>query len=209
MEEMMADLRRQVESDPSIPAEVKVEILASAERDLPQVRAAMQQQAQAEARAERSAEPPPPAPPTTSTSRKWDTKSLKDGVYRLRVVASDRPSNATDALSAETVSEPVVVCNSKPVIVIPSRDGVQVEADGEVQVSGFVLQKLVPVTAVQVRIDEGEWLAAEASDGVFDSPLETFRFRSEKLPKGEHQITVKAFNAAGLSATWQKRVTVK
>jgi hypothetical protein len=209
VEQMMADLRRQVENDPGIPAEVKAEILASAERDLPQVRAAMQQQAQAEARAERDLEPPPSAAPTTATSRKWDTKPLKDGVYRLRVVASDRPSNATDALSAEVVSEPFIVCNSKPFIVVPSQDGVQVEADGTVQVSGFALQKLVPVTAVQVRIGEGEWLAAEAGDGVFDSPLETFRFRSEKLPRGEHQITVKAFNAAGLSTTWQKKIAVK
>ncbi|GIV15869.1 MAG: hypothetical protein KatS3mg022_1304 [Armatimonadota bacterium] len=209
VEEMMADLRQQVENDPNIPAEVKAEILASAERDLPQVRAAMQQQAQAEARTEGTPEPPPSAPSPAATSRKWDTKSLKDGVYRLRVVASDRPSNATDALSTEAVSEPVIVCNSKPVVVVPSRDGVQVQADGVVQVSGFVLQKLVPVTAVQVRVDDGEWLAAEAGDGVFDSPLETFRFRSEKLPKGEHQITIKAFNAAGLSATWQKKVAVK
>lgn len=209
VEEMMAELRQQVDSDPTIPEEVKTQILASAERDLPQVRAAMQEQARAEAQVERAPAPPPPAPPSAATSRKWDTKSLKDGVYRLRVVASDRPSNATDALSAEAVSEPVIVCNSKPVIVVPSRDGLQVEADGVVQVSGFVLQKLVPVTTVQVRIDEGEWLAAEAGDGVFDSSLETFRFRSEKLSKGEHQVSVKAFNAAGLSTTWQKKVTVK
>jgi hypothetical protein len=208
VEEMMADLRQQVESDPHLPAEVKAEILASAQRDLPQIQAAMQEEAR---------RPPQPAPPTqvpppvstTATSRKWDTKSLKDGVYRLRVVASDRPSNAGDPLSAEAISEPVVVCNSKPVIMVPSADGLQVQADGTVQVSGFVLQKLVPVTAVQVRIGEDEWLAAEAGDGVFDSPLETFVFRSEKLPSGEHQITVKAFNAAGLSATWQKRFTVK
>ncbi len=209
VEEMMAELRQQVDGDPTIPEEVKAQILASAERELPQVRMAMQEQSRAETRAERAPEPPPSAPPSAATSRKWDTKSLKDGVYRLRVVASDRPSNATDALSAEAVSEPVIVCNSKPVIVVPSRDGLQVEADGAVQVSGFILQKLVPVTVVQVRIDEGEWLAAEAGDGVFDSSLETFRFRSEKLPKGEHQVTVKAFNAAGLSATWQKKVTVK
>lgn len=206
VEEMMADLRQQVESDPSIPAEVKAEILATAERDLPQVRAVMQEEAQ------RATQPPVASAPSASsgaaTSRRWDTKSLKDGVYRLRVVASDRPSNATDALSAESVSEPFIVCNSKPVIVVPSRDGVQVQGDGIVQVSGFVLQKLVPVTSVQVRIDEGEWLAAEAGDGVFDSPLETFRFRLETLPKGEHQITVKAFNAAGLSTTWQKKVAV-
>ncbi|MGC8785138.1 MAG: SpoIVB peptidase S55 domain-containing protein [Armatimonadota bacterium] len=207
VEEMMADLRQQVENDPSIPAEVKTEILATAERELPQVRAAMQEKAQQAPLPPAPSEPP--APPLGATSRKWDTKSLKDGVYRLRVVASDRPSNATDALSAEAISEPVIVCNSKPVIVVPLRDGLRVEADGVVQVSGFILQKLVPVTAVQVRIDDGEWLAAEAGDGVFDSSLETFRFCSEKLPKGEHRVTVKAFNAAGLSATWQKKITVK
>lgn len=209
VEEMMADLRQQVDSDPDIPAEVKAQILANAERDLPQVHAAMQEQARTQAKPAETPEPAPPVPSAAATSRKWDTKTLKDGVYRLRVVASDRPSNATDALSAEATSGPVIVCNSKPVVVVPSQDGVQVEADGTVQVSGFVLQKLVPVTAVQVRIDTGDWLSAEAGDGVFDSPLETFRFRSDKLPKGEHQITVKAYNAAGLSTTWQKKVTIK
>lgn len=209
VEEMMVDLRRQVDNDQNIPDEVKAQILASAERDLPQVRTAMQEQARTQPQPPKAPEPAPSAPPTTMTSRKWDTKSLKDGIYRLRVVASDRPSNATDALSAEVVSEPIVVCNNKPVIVVPSQDGVQVQTDGTVQVSGFVLQKLVPVTAVQVRIDSGEWLSAEAGDGVFDSPLETFRFRSDKLPEGEHQITVKAYNSAGLSATWQKKVTIK
>ncbi len=208
VDEMMADLRQQIDSDPNIPPEVKAEILASAQRDLPQVRAAMQEQTRTHPRQPEPAEGAPSAPPSAATSRKWDTRTLKDGTYRLRVVASDRPSNATDALSAEAISEPFIVCNSKPVIVVPSRDGVQVGTDGTVQVSGFVLQKLVPVTAVQVRIDEGEWLSAEAADGVFDSPLETFRFRSDKLPSGEHQITVKAYNGAGLSATWQKKVTV-
>ncbi len=209
LEEMMADLRQQVNSDPTIPAEMKAQILASAERDLPQVRAAMQEEVRAQSQARKEPEPPPAGAPTTSTSRKWDTKSVKDGIYRLRVVASDRPSNATDALSAESISEPVIVCNSKPVLIVPSRDGVQVESDGTVQVSGFVLQKLVPVTAVQVRIDGGEWLAAEAVDGVFDSPLEAFRFRSERLSAGEHEITIRAFNSAGLSATWQRKVTAR
>ncbi len=209
VEEMMADLRQQVENDPNIPAEVKAEILANAERDLPQVRAAMQEQAQRTPPTPATSEPAALPSGGSATSRKWDTKPLPDGVYRLRVVASDRPSNAADALSAEAISEPVIVCNSKPVIVVPSRDGVQVQTDATVQVSGFVLQKLVPVTSVQVRIDEGEWLAAEPEDGVFDSPLEMFRFRSEKLSRGEHQITVKAFNAAGLSATWQHKFTFK
>jgi hypothetical protein len=209
VEEMMTELRQQVDSDPTLPEEVKAQILANAQRDLPQVRAAMQEQARAESRAPREPEVSPSTPSPAATSRRWDTRSLKDGVYQLRVVASDRPSNATDALSAEAISEPIIVCNSKPVIVVPSRDGVRVEADGVVQVSGFVLQKLVPVTAVQVRIDEGEWMAAEAGDGVFDSSLETFRFQSEKLSPGEHQVSVQAFNAAGLSATWQKKVTVK
>ncbi len=209
VEEMMADLRQQVDNDPTIPADVKAQILATAERDLPQVRAAMQEQVRAQSQAGRESEVPPPTPPQTSTSRKWDTKSVKDGVYRLRVVAMDRPSNASDALSAEAISEPIVVCNSKPVIVVPSQDGVRVEPDATVQVSGFVLQKLVPVTSVQVRIGAGEWLAAEAADGVFDSPLESFRFRSEQLSRGEHQVTIRAYNAAGLSNTWQGKVTIK
>jgi hypothetical protein len=209
VEQMMADLRRQVEDDPNISTEVKAEILATAARELPQVRAAMQEEVRKASPAAEAVAQAPAAPPSTATSRKWDTRLLKDGVYRLRVVASDRPSNASDALTAEAVSEPFMVCNTKPVIVVPSADGLRAMGDGTVEVSGIVLQKLVPVTAVQVQVGQGEWLAAEAEDGVFDSPVEAFRFRSDKLPPGEHQVTVKAFNAAGLSATWQKKVSVQ
>lgn len=209
-DQMLAELRQQIDNDPTLPAEVKAEILASAERELPAIRASMQQQMQANPPGD---QPPAPAEqpsqPTSATSRKWDTKTLKDGVYRIRVVASDRPSNATGDLTAEATSEPFMICNSKPAILVSSKSGVVVEEGGTVQVSGFVIQKLVPVTAVQVQIDEGQWLAAEAEDGVFDSTVEAFRFRSERLSAGEHRLSIKAFNAAGLSAVWQKKITVK
>lgn len=208
VEEMMAELRSQVENDPSLPAEVRAQILAAAERELPQVRAAMQQGAASPVPPSRSVPETPTSGASTSTSRKWDTTKLRDGVYRVRVVASDRPSNAHDPLTAEAISEPVTVCNSKPLVLVSSREGIRV-VENQVQVSGFVLQKLVPISAVQVRIGNGEWFAAEAEDGVFDSPVEAFRFRSERLPAGEHQITIRAFNAAGLSTTWQQKVQVR
>ena len=57
---------------------------------------------------------PPPAPAGTSTngsgvkdtSFSWDTTEVPDGTYQLRVIASDKPSNPADALTAQAISSP-------------------------------------------------------------------------------------------------------
>ena len=47
----------------------------------------------------------------------WDSTTMPDGGYYLKVVASDRPSNPTDqSLSAERESERFEVDNSQPAI---------------------------------------------------------------------------------------------
>lgn len=137
-----------------------------------------------------------------------DTRNLADGLYRFKVIASDRPSNAVDALSAEAVSEPVIICNAAPVIVMLSGSQ-KIGANGSVTMEGVVLQQHVPVTAVQFRVDGGEWLAAAPADGIFDSSIEQFRIETGPLSKGFHSVEIKAFNAAGNSSTEKRTVEVK
>ena len=48
-------------------------------------------------------------------------KSLPDGVYQFKVVATDLISNATEALMAQVFSYPVIICNTPPKISVICR----------------------------------------------------------------------------------------
>ena len=132
---------------------------------------------------------------TRDTSKSWDTASLPDGVYTLKVIASDRLSNPTDAQTATAISEPFVIVNSLPKIGLTGPP--KVGTDKTVTIQGVATQSLVGVVAVQVRVDGGDWMAAGAQDGLFDGPREPFLFVTSALTPGKHTVEVEAFNSAG------------
>lgn len=160
----------------------------------------------------------------------WDTKQTPDGVYLLRVMATDQPASPTDYATVYSPAVPVVVCNAPPTLRVSERS-IQV-SDGVVELSGFALQPFtatktrtdesdqpsasrlaiqhsVSITGVQYKIGNGEWLSAEPVDGMFDSAFEGFRIRTPKLPAGEHTLIIMAFNAAGKRTQVEQKVTVK
>jgi hypothetical protein len=92
-------------------------------------------------------------------SKSWDTSALPDGVYWLKVVTSDRISNPIDAQTAVAVSQPFVICNAPPQITL----GTPLTGTGRtVALQGTAAQALVEVSAVQFRVDGGDWIAAVA-----------------------------------------------
>lgn len=143
---------------------------------------------------------------TRATTRSLDTKMLPDGLYVLKVVATDRPSNPTESLAAEAVSEPFVVSNAPPTLHV-LKSALQVHADRTVMLEGIAMQNLIPITAVQYRVDGGDWIAAVPADGIFDGVSERFTIRTTPLEKGVRTLEVKAFNAA--NGTAAERVTVE
>jgi sugar lactone lactonase YvrE len=143
---------------------------------------------------------------TRQTSRTWDTTSLPDGVYLLKVVASDQASNPLNPLSAQAISEPFLVCNALPQIRVTTRQAVGV--DKTFHLEGVVTQSLIAVTAVQYRVDRGDWIAAVAQDGLFDTSQEGFTLSTASLKSGVHTIEIKAFNAAGGASSTKLDVTV-
>ena len=140
------------------------------------------------------------------TSKAWDTKTLPDGSYWLKVVASDYASNPSDPQTAQAISEPFVICNSLPQLTLSGTP--LVGADRRVILSGSATQKLIPITAVQYRVDGGDWLAAVARDGLFDSTNEGFTLTTLPLTSGKHTLEVAAFNAANNKSTQKVEVTV-
>jgi hypothetical protein len=127
------------------------------------------------------------------TLHTWDTQSMPDGLYRVKVVASDRPSNPVElARSDERVSAPFVVDNTRPSVSFgTSREG------KTIVVSGTATDVLSAIVRVEVAVDYADWKPAFAEDGLFDSRAESFRAVVEDPGPGEHSVTARAFDRAG------------
>ncbi|HEY3269456.1 MAG TPA: hypothetical protein VGM37_21290 [Armatimonadota bacterium] len=137
----------------------------------------------------------------------WDTNTAKDGLYRLKVVATDKPGNPDNALSDEDELGPVLICNAKPTVSVFDRNTV-VAADKTVTLQGESVSPLAAIVRVSYRVDKGQWLAASAQDGIFDSPRERWRIATDALPKGDHAIEVKATDEVDNSGTATAKVTI-
>lgn len=120
----------------------------------------------------------------------FDATALPDGVYRFRLVASDKKSNDVGAaLEAEQVGEPVVIDQTPPALV-----GVE-ERDGMLRVT--VRDALSPVREAVTSVDAGEWRPVPPVDGLLDAQTETLLIPPPK--KGEMlllRVTDAAYNVA-------------
>jgi hypothetical protein len=170
--------------------------------------------------------------PDAKTRFEWDTTQLPDGVYLLRVMATDEPASPTDYATVYSPAVPIVVCNTPPVVSVRERD-VKVAEDGVVELTGFafqyfeerkegsanggeqaserarrILRQSAPIVGVQYQIGDGEWFSAEPLDGMFDSAFEPFRIRTKPLPAGEHTVRIKVFNGAGKSTAVEQKLSV-
>lgn len=144
---------------------------------------------------------------SSKSSYAWDTKKVEDGSYILKVIASDRTSNASDPLTDEAISDPLVVCNTAPRLVLYQRAFTQKGA-GPAVISGSAASKMIEITGVQFRVDGGAWMAAAADDGMYDSPYEVFKATTGSLPVGSHKVEIQAIDSAGNASTQTVDVTI-
>ncbi|MGH9362321.1 MAG: hypothetical protein ACRD2T_10435, partial [Thermoanaerobaculia bacterium] len=115
----------------------------------------------------------------------FDATVLPDGVYRFRLIASDRPSNEPDeAKTAERLSEPVVVDHTGP------RLG-EVTRSGSLRV--VVADELSPLREAVWSVDAGEWRPAEPEDGLLDGRSEALHL---PVPPGSRLVLLRVTDAA-------------
>ncbi len=118
----------------------------------------------------------------------FDTLSFPDGVYYIKLEASDLPSNPPGMeLRAEKISQPFVVDNSLPVIknltVVRDRNNLEVAFAAEDSFSA--------IESAEYLVRPGEWRVVFPADGICDSKAENFKFRVP-LPAGaENTITLR------------------
>lgn len=142
-----------------------------------------------------------PAGITRQATFAWDTKQIPDGIYVLRVIASDQASNPTGALSDTQVSEPFIIANTPPQVFLLEQGATAAVAQsgdtGKMQtVSGFAAGR-VSLKGAQFRLADGDWTALEAEDGLWDSAFEHFRARFPAIASGEQSLEVKVVDVAG------------
>jgi hypothetical protein len=111
---------------------------------------------------------------TTDQIAVWDTMSVPDGTYVLKIAAADSANNSADtALVGELVSEAFDVDNGAPAITVQ-----QVVRDGAATRVAFeVIDSFSPVSTVEYSVDTGRWQAAYPLDGAADSRQERFEIR--------------------------------
>lgn len=133
----------------------------------------------------------------------WNTESVADGTYRVKVVASDERANPEAARTAHfMVSDAVLVDNRKPEVL-----GLAVE--GSV-VAGRALDTYSPVEKLDFAIDGGLWRPMGSIDGILDAISEPFRLALPKdLAPGVHTIAIRATDAGGNIGVAQVSVRVK
>jgi hypothetical protein len=101
----------------------------------------------------------------------WDTTSVPNGTYVIKVIASDSPSNPPgNALIGERESESLDIDNAPPDIAITTvrRDG------GRTTVVFSVKDDHSAVERVEYSLDGDRWRAIHPKDGMADSVSEEF-----------------------------------
>ena len=124
----------------------------------------------------------------------FDTLSLPDGVYLLKVVASDSPSNPSGMeFKAEKVALPLVIDNSLPTI-----KDFKVNREKNKLVVTFVAEDLMSsIQEVKYLIRPNEWKSIFSEDGICDSKQESFRISITLPPQFDNLITVKVRDSHG------------
>jgi hypothetical protein len=131
----------------------------------------------------------PSETPITEKSFSWDTTAFPSGHYRVRLSASDRPSNSPgDALSRDRESSSFIIDHEAPQVTVTPRDkqAVIVLADG-----------LTRVVKAEYALDGGPWTPLFPDDGLFDTLREQVTLPLPDLKPGAHLLMVRATDAAG------------
>jgi hypothetical protein len=128
--------------------------------------------------------------PLSKKQLELDLSTVPDGIYEVRVVASDEPSNgAGAAASDELISEPFVIDRARPTLE-------QVKAEGG-RITGIAKDPGGYILDVAFSVDGADFRAASARDGLFDSSTEAFELNLPALAPGRHRVVVRARDASG------------
>ncbi len=121
----------------------------------------------------------------------WDSSTMPDGAYYLKILASDEPSNPpADALQGERISERFEVDNTPPVV-----DRLRAEVTGtEANVLFEARDPSSAIARAEYSVDAGEWILVFPVGRLSDAPQASYKIVLPRLAPGEHTVVVRAFD---------------
>jgi hypothetical protein len=130
----------------------------------------------------------------TSKFYTWDTTTMPDGAYYLKIVATDAASNPPDAaLTAEKETERFVVDNTPPAI-----ENIRAEAGGDaasVRVRFDARDTASDIARTEYSLDAGDWTTALPVGQLSDAPQLSYDLAFKGLAPGEHTVSVRVYDA--------------
>ena len=101
----------------------------------------------------------------------FDSTAFADGEYRLRITASDAPSNTPqDALSSDMESEVFVIDNTPPVVSALAAS----HATGGIHIHWHAADALSTIKKAEYSIDGGDWMRVDPLGRLSDSKAEDY-----------------------------------
>jgi hypothetical protein len=122
----------------------------------------------------------------------WDTSTVPNGRYVLKIVASDAPGNPEPlALTGDKESEPFDVDNTAPVV----QATLAQRAPARVRV--LVRDESSLIRKTEWALDGGRWQEIHPLDGINDALEESYDIMPSELTPGPHVLVIRATDSLG------------
>jgi sugar lactone lactonase YvrE len=126
----------------------------------------------------------------------WDTSTVPNGRYVVRIVASDAPSNPEQlALAADKESEPFDVDNTPPTVTATLSQASPLRVRATVRDDNSLVRR------TEYAIDGGRWEEVHPVDGINDAQEESYEIAPKQVAPGPHVIVVRATDLLGNVST--------
>ncbi|MFW5740902.1 MAG: hypothetical protein ACOC1F_11105, partial [Myxococcota bacterium] len=123
----------------------------------------------------------------------WDTSGLPEGVYRVRVEASDELANPPDRVQRHALESGTVLIDNTPPVIR------QLAVAGK-RIRGTAVDGVGPIARIDVSVDPNPdlWIPFFPVDNVFDESTERFDLDVSSLVSGGSKlVAVRVIDSAG------------
>jgi hypothetical protein len=135
----------------------------------------------------------------------WDTTSVPNGTYVVKVMASDEASNTPGgALEGELESSAFDIDNGPPAVTVTSSR----PANGRTTIQFEVRDDWSSISKVEYSLDAQQWQVVYPRDGIFDGRTEQFELTLADADAAKGLI-IRAYDAKNNSATARGDVATK
>jgi WD40 repeat protein len=136
----------------------------------------------------------------------WDTSTMPDGAYYLKIVASDALSNPpSEALMGDRESDRFLVGNTPPRV-----DDLRAQPSGSSAALSFgATSTSGTVARASYSIDSSDWQIVFPVGQLTDAPKENYRWDIANLSPGEHTVSVRVTDRFGNETAAKTTFTVE